>query len=137
MQMLPPQPISGVLLVSPHRVFKTIIAAIILAAIGVAVTWEVLRVTTPPALTITEPADNLLTDQTTITLAGRAEPESTVTVNGAPIAVGVDGAFSEKLDLRTGLNIITISASKKFAKPNVIYRKVVVSKEETPPVSTP
>jgi hypothetical protein len=137
MQMIPPQPVSSVSLISSHRVLKIIIAALILMAIGGAVIWEVLRVTAPPALTVSSPADNLLTDQTSVTLEGRAEIESTVTVNGSPISVAVDGAFKEELDLRTGLNIITISASKKFAMPNVIYRRVVVTKKEPTSVSTP
>jgi hypothetical protein len=31
------------------------------------------------------------------------------------------------MDLRTGANVITIVASKKFAKPNTLYRRVVVT----------
>ena len=128
-------------MIAPHRVLKIIIATLVVALMGAGVLWEVLRVTAPPALTVTSPADNLLTDQTSVTLSGSAEKESTVTVNGAPIPVSADGDFKEELDLRTGLNVITISATKKFAKPNVIYRKVVVSgapmTAPAAPVSTP
>jgi hypothetical protein len=104
----------------------TLASLIILAVVG-ALVWEVLRVTASPELTVSTPTDNLLTSQHSIELEGRATPESTVTVNGAVSALGADGTFKEKLDLRTGLNIITISASKKFAAPRIIYRRVVVS----------
>jgi hypothetical protein len=54
---------------------------------------------------------------------------SAVTANGSAVAVSVDGHFKEDMDLRTGENVITIVATKKFAKPNIIYRRVVVTAE--------
>ncbi len=92
--------------------------------------WEVVRVTAPPRLTVDSPADNLLTAEHRVELAGSATPESAVTVNGSPVSLSSDGSFHETLDLRTGLNIITVSASKKFAAPKVVYRRVVVSGDE-------
>ncbi len=126
-QTLPPQPIKRKDLLAPHRVIRLALAGIVVLTLGTVVTWEVLRVTAPPKLTIISPADNLLTSERRIVLEGEAPPGATVTVNGAPVAVSMAGSFKENIDLRAGANVITIVASKKFAKPNTIYRRVVVT----------
>lgn len=126
-QTLPPQPIRNKDLMAPHRIVRLVLVGLSLAVVAAAVTWEVVRVTAAPELTITAPVDNLLTADHRITLAGHAAAGATVTANGAVVPISLDGKFSEEMDLRTGANVITIVASKKFAKPNIIYRRVVVT----------
>jgi hypothetical protein len=126
-QTIPPQPLSRKKLIAPHRVLRTVLAVLAIAALASAVAWEALRVTAPPKLLVTSPLDNLLTSEHRITLEGQTAPGASLTVNGAPAAVSMSGSFKENIDLRAGANVITIVASKKFAKPNTIYRRVVVS----------
>lgn len=126
-QTLPPQPVSRRDLLAPHKIFRLAIAGLCVIAFAAIVIWEVLRVTSAPMLMVSSPADHLLTDSHRIVLEGKAAPGASVTANGAPVAVSMDGRFKENMDLRTGENVITIVASKKFAKPNIIYRRVVVT----------
>jgi hypothetical protein len=126
-QTIPPQPIESKHLIAPHRIVRWAIAGLVLAALAAFVSWEVLRVTAPPDLVLASPADNLLTSSHRITLEGTAEKGAAVTANGASVPVSMDGRFKETMDLRTGSNVITIVASKKFAKPNIVYRRVVVT----------
>lgn len=126
-QTFPPQPVGRKDLLAPHRVVRLVLAGLIVLVLGAVVTWEVLRVTAPPKLTVISPVDNLLTAEHRIILEGTAAPGAIVTVNGAPVTVSMTGSFKDHIDLRTGSNVITINASKKFAKPNIIYRRVVVS----------
>jgi len=126
-QTFPPQPIERRRLLAPHRIMRLSLAAAVLLAISAMVVWEVFRVTAPPKLTIASPPDNLLTAEHRITLEGSAAAGAKVTVNGSTAAVSMDGSFKEIIDLRNGTNIITIVASKKFAKPNTVYRRVVVT----------
>jgi hypothetical protein len=128
-QTFPPQPVQRKDMLAPHRVVRAALACLIVLALGAVVTWEVLRVTAPPKLIIVSPVDNLLTTEHRITLEGEAAPGASVTVNGTLAAISMSGAFKENIDLRTGANVITINASKKFAKPNIIYRRVVVTAE--------
>ena len=126
-QTIPPQPVSRKAMIAPHRILHmAIIAACLMIFAGI-VAWEVLRVTAAPSLSVISPAANLLTASHRITLDGRAAPGATVTANGVAVPVSVDGSFKEDMDLRTGENVITIVATKKFAKPNIIYRRVVVT----------
>jgi hypothetical protein len=126
-QTIPPQPLSRTELVAPHRILRWIFIGAIMIAVAGLVTWEILRVTAPPNLVVASPSDNLLTASHRVTLEGQASPGASVTANGAIVPISLSGRFKEDLDLRTGANVITIIASKKFAKPNTIYRRVVVS----------
>jgi hypothetical protein len=126
-QTIPPQPVKRTELVAPHRILRWIFIGFIMLVVAGLVIWEVVRVTAPPDLAVFSPADNLLTPSHRVTLEGKAAPGAMVTANGATVPISLDGSFKEDLDLRTGANVITIIASKKFAKPNTIYRRVVVS----------
>jgi len=124
----PPQPIKTNNLFASHRAKSVVYLGVFAVLVVAAIVWEVMRVTAPPLLIINSPSDNLLTNQTSIVVSGRADRNSTVAINNEFAATDLDGNFDETLDLRTGLNVITISASKKFAKTNIIYRRVVVTK---------
>ena len=126
-QTIPPQPVSRKDMIAPHRILRLATVAACLLVFATLVVWEVLRVTAAPSLAIISPTNDLLTASHRITLEGRAAPGAVVTANGSNVAVSVDGRFQEDLDLRTGENVITIMATKKFAKPNIIYRRVVVN----------
>jgi len=126
-QTIPPQPIRRTELVAPHKILRWIFIGLIMLVVAGLITWEVVRVTAPPSLTLVSPADNLLTPNHRVTLEGRVDPGVAVTANGAAVPISLDGRFREDLDLRTGSNVITIIASRKFAKPNTIYRRVVVA----------
>jgi len=126
-QTYPPQPISRKAMIAPHRILRTALIIACLLIFAGAVVWEVLRVTEAPSLAVTSPVANLLTSSHRITLEGRVAPGAMLTANGADVPVTVDGRFKDEMDLRTGANVITIIATKKFAKPNIIYRRVVVT----------
>jgi hypothetical protein len=126
-QTIPPQPVSRRELLASHKIFRLILAGVCVIVFAAIVIWEIKRVTSAPSLTVTTPIDHLLTGSHRITLEGSAAAGAAVTANGAPVAVSMDGRFKEEMDLRTGENVITIVASKKFAKPNIIYRRVVVT----------
>jgi sugar lactone lactonase YvrE len=68
--------------------------------------------TIPPAITITAPATNLLTNQASIAVAGTvldASAITSLTVNGQPASV-TGGAFTAPVVLVRGANTITITA---------------------------
>ncbi|MFH1171052.1 MAG: helix-turn-helix domain-containing protein [bacterium] len=96
-------------------------AAILLLYLGIKV-QHVLR---PPLLTILTPAEDQVTKESKVTVAGVTEPESTVQINGQSVFLGTDGHFSEIVDLQPGLNVIKISATKERSREQVVYRQVM------------
>lgn len=83
-------------------------------------------INTPPYLTIANPQDNLITDKREINFIGQTEKEAQVTINGIAVLSSKEGFFNEKINLKNGINIITISAKKKYGQESVIKKQILV-----------
>ena len=105
------------------------ISAIIIAVILLLtyLGFEINNIFAPPALTITSPLDNLVTDKPTIEVIGKTEREVKTKINDQEIQTDAEGNFSESVSLQPGLNVIKISAVKKRGKENVIYRQIILN----------
>ncbi|HWS90118.1 MAG TPA: Ig-like domain-containing protein [Pyrinomonadaceae bacterium] len=95
--------------------------------------------TTPPALAITSPADNYVTQAETVAVSGTvsdSEPDASgvagVTVNGAEAARDVNaGTWSASVPLSIGDNAVTAHATDKAG--NVSVKTINVKRDPTPP----
>lgn len=79
-----------------------------------------------PYLIISQPKNNLIIKDNYVTIIGQTEPGSKVVINGQIILVASSGNFQELINLQSGLNIIKISASKKYSKPATVLREILV-----------
>lgn len=86
--------------------------------------------TVPPILSVTAPAEGLITNKSTVTVTGKTDDATskpvTVTVNGTAVTVGADGAFSKDVTLANGSNTITIIAKDKAGKKTTVTRTVTL-----------
>lgn len=92
--------------------------------------------TTPPALDVTSPQDNLVTNQTALTVSGTTSDATSwpvvvkVTLNntdqGAVTVSGV-GAWSKAVTLTEGNNTIVVTATDKAGKVTTVTRTVTLS----------
>lgn len=84
--------------------------------------------TVPPVLNITSPDDGLITNKSTVVVAGTTNDATsspvTLTVNGNTVSVGSDGSFSTTVTLSEGENTITIEAVDKAGKVSTVTRTV-------------
>ncbi len=100
---------------------------IIIALVGLTyLGWEIKKIVTPPFLAIDQPANNLKTADYFVEVRGRTEAEAKLLINGQEVLGNRLGEFAKRLDLQAGLNTIKISAVKKYSRPNVVYRQVLV-----------
>lgn len=94
--------------------------------------------TVPPTLSLSSPADNLITNANTVNVIGTTNDltSSTVTVkvNGTTITVNGDGIFNHVYTLANGNNTITVTATDGANRTTTITRNVV--QDKTPPVIT-
>ena len=92
--------------------------------------------TVPPTLSITSPAEGLITNNATLTVAGTTNDVTsspvTLTVNGTAVTVGSDGTFSTKITLTNGSNTIAIVATDSAGKSTTVTRHVTL--DTAPPV---
>ena len=86
--------------------------------------------TVPPQLSVTSPANGLVTNKTTVTVSGSTNDTTTsiasVTINGVVITVSSNGSFSKTLTLSEGSNVITVIATDTVGKYTTIVRTVVL-----------
>ncbi len=65
-----------------------------------------------------------------ILVAGQTKKEAHLTINGQPVIKKQDGTFSQEVSLNKGLNIITVTVSKKFSRPQSVTRKVLFEQHD-------
>lgn len=84
------------------------------------------KITAPPVLILNTPEQDLITEEKTINISGLTEAETHIIINGELALSDNEGNFSKEVDLRSGLNMITIVARKKHGKENVVTRQILV-----------
>lgn len=84
--------------------------------------------TVAPTLNISSPADNLKTNEDTVTVSGTTNDATsspvTLTINGDLVTVQSNGSFSKVVNLTEGDNTITIIATDSAGKNTTIVRHV-------------
>lgn len=80
----------------------------------------------PPKLVVTSPENNLLTKERSVVVSGETENEAELRINGELILSNNNGNFYQEINLKSGLNNITISSKKKYSKENIIIKQILV-----------
>lgn len=89
--------------------------------------------TVPPTLSVTSPADGLVTNQAALTVKGTTNDATsspvkvTIKLNSGTaesVTVGSDGSFSKALTLAAGTNTITVVATDSAGKTTTVTRTV-------------
>lgn len=93
--------------------------------------YQVSSVFKGPQLIIASPPDNSIVESTPILVSGEVKDSmASVSINGRIIDLKEGGKISQYVNLSPGLNKITISATNRFKKSNVIVRNVILKAEE-------
>lgn len=86
--------------------------------------------TVPPELSVTTPTDKLITNKSTVTVAGTTNDATsspvTLTINGVATTVYDDGTFSKDIALEDGANTITIVAADGAGRTTTVTRTVTL-----------
>ena len=97
--------------------------------------------TLPPKLIVQSPGDNIISKEEKIIVQGRAPGAAALKINGESIALDANGNFNQDVTLQAGVNIIAISAQKKYSRETIEYRKVLLQSapvaNNTLPAGTP
>jgi transcriptional regulator with XRE-family HTH domain len=79
-----------------------------------------------PEIEIFEPVDNLITEKNLVTVSGKADAKTTIEINDHPVLKNENGDFKEIIELKQGLNVISISAQNKYSQKRVIKKQILV-----------
>lgn len=80
----------------------------------------------PSRLTIDFPPENYVTGESKITLTGQTEHEARLSINSQEVLSDETGKFSQEVNLKEGLNVITVRAKKKYGREAAVVRQVLV-----------
>lgn len=98
------------------------------AAVQKSVTFKV--DTVPPTLSITSPANGLVTKSSSVTVIGKTNDVTsspvTVTVNGTKVTIANDGTFTTSVSLKEGSNTITVIATDSAGQKTTVTRTVTM-----------
>jgi cytoskeletal protein RodZ len=108
------------------KLFKNLAVAFIILICFVYLQNKFSNVISAPALAVENPPESFVTDKRSIMIQGSTEPESQITINGRQVLSGPEGSFEEQINLRTGMNTITIIAKKKHGQEKTIVKQVLV-----------
>lgn len=108
------------------RIIKNIIIVLIVLICISYLGFYVKNIISPPPLEIISPNDNFTTSSKHITILGKTDKKASITVNDENVLIDPSGNFSKKINLKDGVNTITITARKKYSKTHIIDRLVLV-----------
>lgn len=120
------QKISSKNFIVTPRLIEISVAAVFVILLLAYLGFEINNIFSAPNLSLLNPENNLTTENPTITVSGYTEKEVNVKINDQTIQTDAAGNFKETISLKTGLNIIKVSAAKKRSRENVIYRQVIL-----------
>jgi len=90
----------------------------------------------PPSLQIISPAgEGLIVSSSLITLSGRTDPRTTLTINAEEVYVGDDGRFEKEYRLQTGLNTVEFRVKKILGKETVVLKQIILQSPPPLPIS--
>jgi RHS repeat-associated protein len=99
------------------------------------VTRQVTR-SAPPLLTVAAPLDGTVTQAASVDVQGTATGAAplSLTLNGSPVALAADGAFSQTVALAVGANVLTLVATDGAGRTATSTRSVTREQDvELPP----
>jgi len=108
------------------KIFRNILIAVAILICFLYLIFYLRQIFFPPKLEILQPETNIMISETSLLIKGTTEKEAEVRVNGELILNNHDGIFSQMVNLKKGLNNITIQAKKKYSRERVITRQIQV-----------
>lgn len=108
------------------KVVRGVIIAIIISACFIYLGFRLNKIISPPILQVYQPPEFFNTKDYWVKVQGKTEKEAKVTINNESILSDGQGNFSLIVNLKNGLNTITITAYKKYSKSSTITRQILV-----------
>lgn len=88
--------------------------------------WLIIQTILPPKVIIFSPPDNFETKEKVIQIKGKVTDGAVLKINGQIISKIEREIFNETINLTNGVNLITISAKKRYSPETIIQRRIIV-----------
>jgi transcriptional regulator with XRE-family HTH domain len=113
-------------LLATPRLLRNISLALVVAVCMGYLIYSLNRIVAPPLLVLQYPIENAVVDKSGVEIRGSAEPETTLTINGEAVLMDYQGNFAKEVQLKKGINTITVCAEKRYGQKQIVSRQVLV-----------
>lgn len=103
---------------------KTLTALLVVAIFGYGI-FAARDLIRGPNIEISEPSDGYTTASSTILIVGKALRVQSLTLNGSPVEISLDGDFHERVLLKLGINRILAKGYDKFDRMDEVLIQIV------------
>jgi len=94
------------------QIFAIVLLVVFFLSVVGYIGYQIFKFQTPPQLTIVEPLDEHRTEENFVIVKGNTESTSSVTINGEPVETDSLGYFEKEIELKEGVNTISITSRK-------------------------
>ena len=108
------------------KLIKNLVLGLVFLACLLYLAFYFKKIVFPPELNVYQPSKNLKIAENFIEIKGVTEPEAEISINGETVLNTSHGNFSTVINLKKGLNNITIKAKKKYSGEALVLRQILV-----------
>lgn len=81
-----------------------------------------------PDLSVTSPAGDIVTKDNNMEIKGITEPEAQISINGESVLANTAGYFTKMVNLKEGINIVTVTARKNYGEERTVRKQILVKR---------
>ena len=108
------------------RLFKNLIIALAVILCLIYIGYYINNIISEPEMIIYYPKEDISTSNHNINIKGKTEETAEVEINNEKILLEKGGNFNLNINLKKGINTITIISQKKYSKKNIIKRQIIL-----------
>ncbi len=108
------------------KILRNVLIFLVISVCFVYLGFRINKIISPPILLVNNPGVDLITSQTSLLVSGKTEAEANLLINQESVLSDKNGNFSKLVNLKNGLNLITITASRKYGRSNTVLRQILV-----------
>ncbi len=112
----------------PHLVRRGVVILVILAIL-VFLGLKVQDIFIAPPLEISSPTNGMSTTAKQLEVVGQSEPEAEIIINNQNVFADSEGVFVAEVGLQKGLNLIKITAKKRYSRIREVEVRVLLLEE--------
>ncbi len=123
------------IVLSPTLLITTLIGVLLLVFFGY-LYYQYRHYVGDPQLTITHPDNNQIVTDSVVDITGKTDIDAQIFVNNQKVFLNPDGSFAASVNLKEGINTLSILAVNKLEKQTEVIR-TIIHRPPSPSVSVP
>lgn len=108
------------------RIIKNSIIIFVIVVCVLYLGYYIKNIIEPPQLELLNLKEDTVFTKHNINIIGKTDKEAEVLVNDEIVLTDNEGNFTKEINLKTGLNVVSVEVQKKHSKKRIIQRNIIV-----------